>query len=293
MKRVLGKGLEALIPGAARDGKDVTISPGVNVIREILISKIKPSPFQPRLNFDRGRLQELAQSISVRGVIQPIVVRAAGEGFELIVGERRLKALELLGRERIPATVYNAISNEEAMELTLIENIQREDLNPIEEARAYHRLMTECSLTQEDVAAKVGSSRSAVANSLRLLSLPEEILQMIYAGSLSAGHARTLLGVPDDKEKIALAQKVIAGVISVRDLERSVHGLKPGKKIILKRTKVRPVEIMALEEALKRKLGTKVEIRPGRKIGKIYIEYYSNDELERLLEMLGVGLATG
>jgi len=286
MKRVLGKGLEALIPGAASDGKDVTISPGVNVIREIPVSKIKPSPFQPRLNFDRGRLEELAQSINVRGVIQPIVVRTAGDAFELIVGERRLKALELLGRERIPAMVYNAISNEEAMELTLIENIQREDLNPIEEARAYHRLMTECSLTQNDLAEKVGRDRSSVANSLRLLSLPAEIQHMLSEGKLSAGHGRALLAVGNDAGKVGLAERAVREEMSVRDLEKLVYADKPQKRG--KRVRLRSAQVMALEDELKRKLGTKVSLTERRKGGKITIEYYSNDELDRLLEILGV-----
>lgn len=286
MKRVLGKGLEALIPGAASDGRDVTISPGVNVIREIPVSKIKPSPFQPRLNFDRGKLEELAQSIKVRGVIQPIVVRTAGDAFELIVGERRLKALELLGREKIPATVYDAISNEEAMELTLIENIQREDLNPIEEARAYYRLMTECSLTQNDVAEKVGRDRSSVANSLRLLSLPAELQQMLSDGKLSAGHGRALLAVGNDAGKIGLAERAVREEMSVRDLEKLVYADKPQNRG--KRVRLRSAQVMALEEELKRKLGTKVSLTERRKGGKITIEYYSNDELDRLLEILGV-----
>ena len=196
--------------------------------------------------------------------------------------------MEKLGRPTIPAVVYDIISNEEAMELTLIENIQREDLNPVEEARAYYRLMTECNLSAPEVAAKVGKERSTVANAVRLLTLPEEILQMLYAGSLTAGHARSLLAVPSDAEKIALAKKVIAGVMSVRDLERAVYADKRIKRLHGHKTKIRSVDIMAVEDLLRRKFGTKVEIRPGRKGGKIYIEYYSNEELDRLLEFFGI-----
>jgi ParB family chromosome partitioning protein len=307
MKKVLGRGLEALIPTGAASATgaagvmgtmdasynkaDVTDLSNPNVIREIPIARIKPSPFQPRLKFDEAGLNELAQSIETRGVIQPVVVRAAGDSYELIVGERRLRAVERLGRPTIPAVVFDGISNEEAMELTLIENIQREDLNPIEEARAYYRLMTECNLTQEVVAAKVGKNRATVGNAVRLLSLPEEILQMIYAGSLSAGHARALLAVAGDAEKIALAQKVIAGIMSVRDLERAVYSEKSeegGRRVSLGKGKIRPVEVVALEDKLKRVLGTKVQLTLRRKGGRIMIEYYSNDELDRLLGMFGV-----
>jgi len=290
MKRVLGKGLEALIPGAGAsdDKRVVTEIAGLNVIREIPLAKIKPSPFQPRLKFDEAGLAELARSIEVRGVIQPVVVRTFDDGYQLIVGERRLRAVEKLGRPTIPAVVYDIISNEEAMELTLIENIQREDLNPVEEAKAYYRLMTECNLSAAEVAGKVGKERSTVANAVRLLTLPEEIVQMIYAGSLSAGHARTLLAVANDNEKIALAKKVIAGMLSVRDLERAVYADKRIKRVHGHKTKIHSVDIIAVEDLLRRKLGTKVEIRPGRKGGKIYIEYYSNEELERLLEILGL-----
>ena len=285
MKRVLGRGLEALIPGAG-DDKDVTITAGINVIREIPVSRIKPSPFQPRLSFERSRLEELAQSISARGVIQPIVVRGVGDGFELIVGERRLRALEILGRATVPAIVYDAASNEEAMELTLIENIQREDLNPIEEARAYHRLMTACSLTQNDVAEKVGRDRSSIANSLRLLTLPEEIQNMLADGKLSAGHARALLAVGDDGGKIELAGRIIREEMSVRDLEKLVYADKSQKRG--KRIRLRSTQVLALEEQLKRRLGTKVFMTQRKKGGRIIIEYYSNDELDRLLEIFGI-----
>jgi ParB family transcriptional regulator, chromosome partitioning protein len=286
MKRVLGKGIEALIPGTASAESDTPQPAGLNLIREIPLANITPSPFQPRINFDSVKLGELAQSIETRGVIQPIVVRSVGDNYELIVGERRLRAFELLGRAFIPAIICEAISNEEAMELTLIENVQREDLNPVEEAQAYYRLMTECNLSQADVAIKVGKERSSIANTIRLLSLPQEILNLLSDGKLSAGHARALLACQGDAEKIALAQKVILDDLSVRDLEKFVYADKSPKKG--SRVRLRSPQVQALEESLKRQLGTKVFLTQRRRGGRITIEYYSNDELERLLTLLGV-----
>jgi ParB family transcriptional regulator, chromosome partitioning protein len=286
MKRVLGKGIEALIPGAASAESDTPQPASLNLIREIPLVNITPSPFQPRINFDSVKLGELAQSIETRGVIQPIVVRSMGDKYELIVGERRLRAFELLGRASIPAIICEAISNEEAMELTLIENIQREDLNPVEEAQAYYRLMTECNLSQMDVAAKVGKERSSIANTIRLLSLPQEILNLLSDSKLSAGHARALLACQGDDEKIALAQKVILDDLSVRDLEKLVYADKTPRKG--SRVRLRSPQVQSLEESLKRQLGTKVFLTQRKKGGRITIEYYSNDELERLLALLGV-----
>ena len=289
MKRsALGKGLGALIPGAATNADDNNVTEIIspNMIHELPVEKIKPSPFQPRLVFDSAKLAELAQSISERGVIQPIVVRATGDFYELIVGERRLRAIESLGRTTIPAIIIESLSNEEAMELTLIENIQREDLNAIEEAKAYQRLMTECNMAQAEVAERVGIDRSSVANSVRLLSLPAIIQEMVSQEKLTPGHARTLLALNTDSEKIALAEKVIAHDLSVRQLEALVYINKtPRKKVQIRQ---RSVEIVSIEENLKRKLGTKVLIDQRKKGGRILIEYYSNDELERLLEIFGI-----
>lgn len=286
MKRLaLGKGLEALIPGAAAEESELEI-PGPNIIRDVPLDRIKPSPYQPRVNFDSAKLAELAQSIKERGVIQPVVVRTSGEEYELIVGERRLKAAESLGRTTIPALVLDTVSNEESMELALIENVQREDLNPIEEATAYHRLLTECNLSQADVATKVGKDRSSVANSIRLLSLPKKIQEMIVDGKLSAGHARALLAVEIDSEKIALAEKVTAREMSVRDLEKLVYSDKSHRRT--RPIKLRSAQIVSVEDELKRKMGTKVTIHQRRKGGRIVIEYYSTDDLERILSIMGV-----
>ncbi|HBZ00682.1 MAG TPA: hypothetical protein DEO84_05085 [candidate division Zixibacteria bacterium] len=287
MKRVLGKGLEALIPGAGAE-ETIVSEPvsGLSLVREIDLGSIKPSPFQPRVTFDNVRLYELAQSIEARGVIQPIVVRPVGEKFELIVGERRFRAMEMLGRATIPAIVIDTISNEEAMELTLIENIQREDLNPVEEASAYYRLMTDCNLSQTDVATRVGKERSSIANSIRLLSLPKEILDLLCENKLSAGHARALLAIPSDSDRIAMAGRTVIEDLSVRDLEKIVYADKSQR--IASRPKPRSPQLISIEENLKRQLGTKVILTQRRKGGQITIEYYSNEELERLLQLLGV-----
>jgi len=287
MKRVLGKGLEALIPGAGAE-ETIVSEPvsGLSLVREIDLGSIKPSPFQPRVTFDNVRLYELAQSIEARGVIQPIVVRPVGEKFELIVGERRFRAMEMLGRATIPAIVIDTISNEEAMELTLIENIQREDLNPVEEANAYYRLMTDCNLSQTDVATRVGKERSSIANSIRLLSLPKEILDLLCENKLSAGHARALLAIPSDSDRIAMAGRTVIEDLSVRDLEKIVYADKSQR--IASRPKPRSPQVISIEENLKRQLGTKVILTQRRKGGQITIEYYSNEELERLLQLLGV-----
>jgi ParB family chromosome partitioning protein len=288
MKRLaLGRGLEALIPDAtAGDEKDVTIDTSSNQVRAIPLEQIKPGPFQPRRTFDPAGLAELAESIKERGMIQPIVVRAVDDTFELVAGERRLRAVEKLGWESIPSLVLDAIDNEAAMEIALIENLQREDLNPVEEASAFNRLMTECNLSQADVAARVGKDRSSVANSLRLLSLPEKIKEMLIEGSLTSGHARALLALPGDSEKIEMAARVAKEDLSVRQLEKIVY--RDDKTIRARKPKPRPAQIASIEESLKRKLGTRVSITQKRKGGKITIEYYSDDELNRLLELFGV-----
>jgi ParB family chromosome partitioning protein len=289
MKRLaLGKGLEALIPAATDSDEGIVTSDlsGQRAILEIPVERIAASPFQSRQAFDPGKLAELAESIKERGVIQPVVVRAVNDTYELIAGERRLKAVQKLNRPTIPAVIVESVDNETAMELALIENLQREDLNPIEEASGYHRLITECNLSQADVAARVGRDRSSVANTIRLLSLPGELQDMLIDGSISAGHARALLAVPDNSEKIALAYRVAKEDLSVRQLEHLVYADKTIRKPRTPRP--RSAQIASVEESLKRKLATKVTITQKRKGGKITIEYYSVDELNRLLEFFGV-----
>ncbi len=232
MKRpVLGRGLDALIPGAtSRQDPDTSSDPDRKEIAEIPIGEIAPNPYQPRQVFDSAKLAELAESIKEQGMIQPIVVRPVNDSYEIIVGERRFRAVEKLGWNTIPSIILDSTDNETAMELALIENLQREDLNPVEEATAYNRLMTECSLSQADVAVKVGKDRSSVANSVRLLSLSEEIQNLLIKGNISAGHARALLAVPTSTERDLLAAKIVKDGLSVRELERLVYSEKPSRK---------------------------------------------------------------
>lgn len=287
MKRIaLGKGLEALIPGAASRENDTSEELSAKNIFDLPVEKIKPSPFQPRQAFDPAKLAELVESIKEGGLIQPLVVRKSGDDYELIVGERRLKAMEKLGWETAPAVIIDSASNETVMEMALIENIQREDLNPLEEASAYYRLITECNISQSDVAARVGKDRSSVANSIRLLSLPDKVKNLLIGGRLSAGHARALLAIDNDEEKIALAEKFAADGLSVRELERTVYSEKPRRKS--KKAALKSPQVESIEESLKRKFATRVSINQRRKGGKIVFEYYSDDELNRLLEIFGV-----
>lgn len=287
-KPVLGRGLDALIPGAAsqQEFKGTSSDPGRKEITEIPIGEIAPNPFQPRQVFDLAKLAELAESIKEQGMIQPIVVRPVNDSYEIIAGERRFRAVEKLGWNTIPSIILDSTDNETAMELALIENLQREDLNPIEEATAFNHLMTKCSLSQADVAVKVGKDRSSVANSVRLLSLSEEIQNLLIKGDISAGHARALLAVPTSTERDLLAAKIVKNGLSVRELEKLVYSKKPARKS--NRPRERPAQIVSIEESLKRKLATRVTLIQKRKGGKITIEYYSNDELNRLLEFFGV-----
>ncbi|MEE9553943.1 MAG: ParB/RepB/Spo0J family partition protein [candidate division Zixibacteria bacterium] len=289
MKRpALGKGLDALIPGAAssHEDNDSSVDPGRKAIAEIPLEKIVPNPYQPRQAFNSAKLAELVESIKEQGVIQPIAVRPVDDSYEIIAGERRFRAVEKLGWNTIPSIVFDSTDNETAMELALIENLQREDLNPIEEATAYSRLMSECSLSQADVAVKVGKDRSSVANIVRLLSLSEEIQNLLIKGDITSGHARALLAVPTSSERDILAARIVKEGLSVRGLEKLVYSQKSARKS--NRPKERPAQIISIEESLKRKLATRVILSQKRKGGKITIEYYSNDELNRLLEFFGV-----
>jgi ParB family chromosome partitioning protein len=287
MKRIaLGKGLEALIPGAVSTENVTSDGKLSRSIIDLPLDRIKPNPFQPRQTFDQTKLAELVESIKESGLIQPLVVRKVGEEYELVVGERRLKALEKLDWVTAPSLIIDSASNETVMEMALIENIQREDLNPIEEASAYYRLITECNISQADVAARVGKDRSSVANSIRLLSLPDRVKEFLINGKLSAGHARALLAIDNDDEKVALAEKFITEGLPVRELEKIAYADKPRRKS--KKEILKSAQVESIEESLKRKFATKVSINQKRKGGRIVIEYYSDDELNRLLEMFGV-----
>ncbi len=287
-KRGLGKGLSALIP--AKRNEAPPHPEGVE--RLLKISDIKPNRFQPRRIFREEQLAELMRSIREKGVIQPVIVRRAGQGYELIAGERRLRASQRLGLERIPALVRQ-VSDQESLEIAIVENLQREDLNPLEEARGYQELAQKFGLTQEQVAQKVGRDRSTVANSLRLLALPGEIQQMIESGRLTAGHARALLAVNDRRRQLSLAQLIAAKGLSVREAEALARGEAPAKG---GRREARPgrsldQHLANIQNEIQRALGTRVRLVPqGKAKGKIEVEYYSAGDLERILGKLNIKL---
>lgn len=276
--RALGKGLAALIPERAEVRRNETVA---YLKTEIL----RGNAFQPRTHYDETKLEELKASIREKGVLQPILVRAKGEGYEVIAGERRLKAARALNMLEVPVIIKD-VTDQEALVLALVENIQREELNPIEEAEAYRRLIEEFRYTHDQVAESVGKDRSTVSNLLRLLKLPAEIQKSVYEGSLSMGHARALLSVELPSEQRRLFALVIKKGLSVRELEDLV---KPPSQAVSRREKVqgpKDHEVSALEERLQRILGTKVSIHSRNKKGKIIIEYYSLEDLDRILEII-------
>ena len=283
-RRALGRGLGALIPQGA------PLAPPVE--RRVPIAEIRPNPRQPRRVFDENRLAELAESIHHQGMLQPLVVRQVDQGYELIIGERRLRAAQRAGLERV-SVVIKEVSDAESLEMALVENIQREELTPVEEALAYRQLMEEFHLTQEEVAARVGKSRPVVTNLLRVLSLPDEITEAIDQGSLSVGHARALLALETPEHQIELARRVMQQGLSVRETETLVARLpeaaSPGDSL-RRQDGDRParldLHLGALEQELIRALGTKVRLHPRKKGGRIEIEYYSNEELEGLVRRL-------
>ena len=280
-KTGLGKGLSALIPIAPSES--VQSSTSDNPKTEVDIDQISPSPFQPRRAFDETKLQELAMSIRNQGIIQPLVVRPKGGRFELIAGERRWRAAMKAGLIRVPVVVREA-SDHDALQLALIENLQREDLNPIEEATGYRRLQEEFTWSQEEVAEKVGKSRPAVANALRLLSLPSEVQQEVASGNLPAGQARALLGLQSEAVIMTAYREVIARALSTRDTEKLVRNLKLGRRRRRESPAVDP-DLRSLVEDLQRALGTKIRVLPKARSnkGKIEIEYYSLPDLERII----------
>lgn len=274
-KRGLGRGLGALIPGAPQP----TPAPEPETGSSAPVEAITANPFQPREVFDEAAIDELAASIREKGLLQPLLVRRSGSGYQLIAGERRFRAAQRAGLTRVPITLRDA-DDREALELALIENLQRENLNPIEEARAFKRLADEFSLTQEEIAQRVSKSRSAVTNSLRLLQLPREVIAQLESGELSAGHARSLLGL-DPADQASVGREVVAKRLSVRDTEQLVRARA--------RSAAEDIEQRALEGELARALGTKVHLRHNQSgSGHIVIDYFSLDELDGLLVRLGV-----
>lgn len=276
----LGRGLEALIPvdPGTETAKDVTTVP---------LRFVDPNPYQPRREFEQETLLELAESIRLHGILQPVIVRPKGKRYQLLAGERRCRAAQLAGLEDIPALVKE-LSDREMMELSIVENLQREDLNPLDEARGYEQLMKQLGLTQEEVAQRVGRSRPHVANTLRLLQLPQALQELVSRETISAGHGRALLAVADPALQLSLAEMVIEQGLNVRQTEELVKRHLAGQAASVSREtkKKRPAEIEDLERRLASTLGTQVRLLPGRKRGKIEIIYYDNEELERLLELL-------
>lgn len=279
-KKALGKGLEALIPGiekAEEPRQDFFFCD---------IDMIRPNRFQPRATFSGEDLQELADSIKTQGVLQPLLVRQDDAGYELIAGERRLRAAKRAGLSQVPV-VIKRITDDQLLEMSLVENIQRENLNPIEEAEAYHRLITQLELTQDQASVRVGKSRSAVANFLRLRQLPDQIKASITDNSLSMGHARALLGAETAAQQLTAWRAVMAKKLSVRETETLVRRLKARKKapkVSLNRSE--QIYLTSLAEDLSRHLGTKILIKKDGQKGKVEIEFYSNDDLERLIDRL-------
>jgi len=294
-KSVLGRGLSALIPRGPRMEVSVTESAGrdtgeMGIIASIEVEKIQSNPFQPRSDFDEESLEELTRSILEKGIVQPITVRRLGDVYQLISGERRLRAVQRAKLRQIPAYIIEVRSDEEMLELALIENIQREHLNPIEIAQAYQRLMTECRLTQEDVAQKVGKDRTTVTNFLRLLKLPEKIQEGVRKGKVSMGHARSLITIQNEKLQLRLYDRIVDEGLSVRRIEDLSRGSgKPASKSG-KRAAAKSSNIQNVEEKLRHALGTKVTVRTkGGGKGEIVLEYYSLDDLDRLLDVIYAG----
>ena len=300
----LGKGLEALlgpthglgqpeqsledVSGVPRFPKDKALQ---NAIRMVSVTNLKPNPYQPRTSWDQDQLHELADSVRSNGIIQPILVRKAEEGFEIIAGERRFRAAEMVGLNDVPAIVRDA-TDEQMLELAIIENIHRSDLNPIERAVAYQEFISTFSLTQVEAAQRLGEGRSVVANYLRLLDLPTEIKQMLIDKTLSMGHARAILALPTDDLRRKLANRAMTGRLNVRDVEQLVRIYLHGRET-KPEPKQKAANILDLEQRLRETLGTKVQINTGKNThrGRIIIDYYSLDEFDRLTEKMGLSPA--
>ena len=276
-KRGLGKGLEALIPKAEHKEKELVI--------EMDIESLTPNLFQPRRSFGKEKMEELKESIKKHGIIQPIIVRKMANGYEIVAGERRLRAAKEIGLKKIPA-IIKTFNNEKSLEIALVENIQREDLNPVEQANAFKRLIDEFNLTQQELAEATGKSRALVANTIRLLKLNPEIQKNISEGKISFGHAKLLLSIEDEEVQKAVCDRIIANDLSVRDTERLIKNIE---KLPKKQFKVKNITIEQFpdaEERLRDVLGTKISILYDGKKGKINIEFYSKEDLRRIVDML-------
>jgi ParB family chromosome partitioning protein len=279
-KKVLGRGIGALIPSGSLEQNEKNIT-------FVRLENIKPNPYQPREDFDSQSLEELTQSIKEKGVIQPVLVRRRGDFYELIAGERRFRAANLLNIKEIPAIIKD-VGDGESLELSLIENIQRQALNPIEEARAFQYLIDKFEVTQEQISEVIGKSRVSVSNTLRLLKLPKEVQDEIRRGKISFSHGRALLEIEDVNLLRRFANEIISGDLSVRELESLIKTRRPKrmKYKISKETTGRDAYLVLREEELQQMLGTKVKIRRSRKRGSIQIDFYSGEDLDRILKIL-------
>ena len=279
-KKVLGRGLGALIP-QRQEAAEARTTPG---LAEIPISQIQPNPYQPRKTFNEASIEELARSVRQHGIVQPLVVTRAGDKYKLIAGERRFRAAQKAGLTTVPVLIKEMMQESDALQIALIENIQREDLNPIEEALAYHQLHDDFQLTQEEISKRVGKERSTVANFLRLLKLPEPVKKLLASGQLSMGHARALLAIESPKKQEQLADRVVRKNLNVRQTEMLASESSP--KTAEKKEKEKDVFTRDAEDKLQRTLRTKVEIDRRRRGGVINIRYGSEDELIRLVDEL-------
>lgn len=274
--RGLGRGLAALIPGA--EGL-----PREERIEYLPLDRVRPGKNQPRSSLPVEELEELAASVRVHGILQPIVVRPSGDGYEIVAGERRWRAAVLAGLATVPAVVRQ-VGELESLALALVENLQRQDLNPVERARAYRRLSQEFGLSQQEIARLVGRSQPAVANALRLLSLPQDVLEAVEKGELSEAHARLLLEVEDPGRRVELARLAVARKLTTRELGALVRPKARPKRT--RRARLSSPDLVALEEALSQRLGTRVRVRTGRGRGVVEIEFYSDDDLSRICELV-------
>jgi len=277
-RKALGKGIEALIPSFENGTSE---SEDTNGSVDLLIDEIVPNRLQPRKHFNDEQLEELENSIREHGVIQPIIVQKGQNSYELIVGERRWRASKKVGLKKIPAVVRTA-TDTESLELALIENLNRQDLNPIEEADGYARLAKDFRLTQEKISQRMGKSRESVANAMRLLKLPRQVKEDMIGGRLTMGHGRALLSLKNEKDIETLRRKIVSQSLNVRETEAQVNHTHREIEGKVRKKPKKDIFIKKLETELERKLGTKVEIAPSKKGGKVLIKYYSDDDLERI-----------
>ena len=285
MARGLGKGIGALFPTETLESLETVQNE--DAIEKISLDKLVVNPFQPRKTFDDEKIGELAQSIKEHGIIQPIVVRKKGKKFEIVVGERRYRAAKLANLEEVPA-IIREMTEEQMMEVAILENLQREDLTPIEEAEAYQSLIEKLNFTQEELAKRLGKSRPYITNHMRLLQLPDEVRELVNNGKLSMGHGRTLLGLKNKRRIPEVAAKVVKHELNVRQLEALIKQLNEDVSRETEKPVKKDIFVQATETQLREYFGTNVQIKKSKNKGKIEIEFYSEDDLERILEILQV-----